>query len=236
MDDVSDSYTDILTKDYQYESAIEAGQPWTRYKADPWYYGTAIDPHFIPMIDDVMGFELRDTPSKPLTVEAKSGLKSSARRAVNSPSASSSVTRTYSYEMDMNTFRRAIPIVANRTDIEINPQTPVTVTIGFDDVGLLRFADVEISSVTATLGGPRTWSPAEGGVSLHVRRHRHIRRADRDRHPDELRRCPGRDCNCGQCTCRHHPRSDAVDQANFSTNASSWRRLRHSYTPSVCVP
>ena len=150
MDDVSDSYTDILTKDYQYESAIEAGQPWSRYKADPWYYGTAIDPHFIPMIDDVMGFELRDTPSKPLTVEAQSGLKSSTRRAVNSPSASSSVTRTYSYEMDMNTFRRAIPIIANRTDIEINPQTPVTVTIGFDDVGLLRFADVEISSVTAT--------------------------------------------------------------------------------------
>ena len=25
-------------------------------------------------------------------------------------------------------------------------------------------------------------------------------------------------------------------QASFSTNASSWRRLRHSYTPSVCVP
>ena len=102
------------------------------------------------MIDDVMGFELRETPSKPLTIEAKSGLKSSSRRAANSPSASSSVTRTYSYEMDMNTFRRAIPIIANQTNIEINPQTPVTVTIGFDDVGLLRFADVEISSVTAT--------------------------------------------------------------------------------------
>ena len=115
MDGVSDSYTDILTKDYEYESAIEAGQPWTRYTSDTSHYGTPIDPHYIPMIDDVMGFELRDTPSKSVAAEPKSGLKSSTRRAVDSPSPSSSVTRTYSYEMDMNTFRRAIPIIANRT-------------------------------------------------------------------------------------------------------------------------
>ena len=149
MDDITDSYTQILTKDYRYETAIDAGQPWDRYKAEPSNYGTEIDPHYIPMIDDIMGFELRDLPTKPLTVEPKAGLKSPARR-VNSPSDSSSVTRTYSYEMTMATFRRAIPILANRTDIVIAPDTPVTVTIGFDDAGLLRFADVEISSATAT--------------------------------------------------------------------------------------
>ena len=27
-----------------------------------------------------------------------------------------------------------------------------------------------------------------------------------------------------------------ADHASFSTNPSSWRRLRHSYTPSVCTP
>ncbi|MBK5333794.1 MAG: hypothetical protein JJD93_17590 [Ilumatobacteraceae bacterium] len=158
MDDITDSYTQILTKDYRYETAIDAGQPWDRYKAEPSSYGTEIDPHYIPMIDDIMGFELRDLPTKPLTVEPKAGLKSSVRR-VNGPSDSSSVTLTYSYEMNMATFRRAIPILANRTDIVIAPDTPVTVIIGFDDAGLLRFADVEISSATATTAaqvlGPR---------------------------------------------------------------------------------
>ena len=149
MDNVTDSYTEILTKDYRYETAIEAGQTWDRYKAEPAYYGTEIDPHYIPMIDDIMGFELRGLPTKPLTVEPKAGLKSSSRR-VNGPSDSSSVTQTFSYEMTMNTFRRAIPILADRTDIVVAPDTPVTVTIGFDDVGLLRFADVEIASATAT--------------------------------------------------------------------------------------
>ena len=149
MDNVTDSYTEILTKDYRYETAIDAGQPWDRYKAEPAYYGTEIDPHYIPMIDDIMGFELRDLPVKPLTVEPKAGFKSYARR-VNSPSDSSSVTRTYSYDMTMSTFRRAIPILASRTDIVVAADTPVTLTIGFDDVGLLRFADVEISSATAT--------------------------------------------------------------------------------------
>jgi hypothetical protein len=150
MDGAIDSYSDILTKDYRYESATEAGQPWTRYKVEPYYYGTELDPNYIPMIDDIMGFELRDLPAKPLTIEAKTGFKAFARRAVNNPSAASSVTAIYSYDMDMKTFRRAIPILAIRTGIMIQPETPVTVTIGFDDVGLLRFADVEISSATAT--------------------------------------------------------------------------------------
>ena len=150
MDNVSDSYTDILTKDYRYESAIEAGQPWTRYTNDPYYYGTEIDSHYIPMIDDIMGFELRELPPKPVAEEAKSGFNALARRAVDGPAVSSSVTRSYSYEMDMNTFRRAIPILANRTGISIEPTTQVAVTIGFDDVGLLRYADVTISSATAS--------------------------------------------------------------------------------------
>jgi hypothetical protein len=147
--DITDSYTDILTKDYRYESAADAGQPWTRYTAEPSTYRTEIDPHYIPMIDDIMGFELRDLPPKPLTVDPKSPLHSSLRRAVNSPSPTSSVTRTFSYDMNINTFRRAIPILASRAGIEIGPETPVTVTIGFDDAGLLRFADVEISNATA---------------------------------------------------------------------------------------
>jgi hypothetical protein len=148
--DIDDSYTDILTKDYRYESAIDAGQPWTRYTAEPSTYRTEIDPHYIPMIDDIMGFELRNLPPKALTVDAQSGLQSSVRRVVDGPSPISAVTRKYSYEMDINTFRRAIPILASRADIEVNPETPVTVTIGFDDAGLLRFADVEISNATAT--------------------------------------------------------------------------------------
>jgi hypothetical protein len=149
MDNVTDSYTEILTKDYRYDTAADAGQPWDRYKAEPEFYGTEIDPYYIPMIDDIMGFQLRDLPAKPLTVEPKAGFKPSARR-VNGPSDSSSVTRTYSYDMTMSTFLRAIPILANRTDIVVGSDTPVKVTIGFDDAGLLRFADVEISSATAT--------------------------------------------------------------------------------------
>ena len=150
MDDVSDSYTDILTKDYRYESAIDAGQPWTRFKNDPYYYGTELDSHYIPMIDDIMGFELRELPSKPAADEAKSGFNALTRQAVDGRAVSSSVTRSYSYEMDMNTFRRAIPILANRTGISVDPTTQVAVTIGFDDVGLLRYADVKISSATAS--------------------------------------------------------------------------------------
>ena len=40
--------------------------------------------------------------------------------------------------------------------------------------------------------------------------------------------------NYQRASSRVLPISEA--QASFSTNASSWRRLRHSYTPSVWVP
>jgi hypothetical protein len=61
---VDASYTVILSKDYRYESPETDGQPWTRYAVAPYYFGTELDPHFIPMIDDIMGFELRSLPSK----------------------------------------------------------------------------------------------------------------------------------------------------------------------------
>jgi hypothetical protein len=50
----------------------------------------------------------------------------------------------------METYRRVAPILANRTMIEAPPDTPVTLTIAFDDVGLLRFADVSVASSVAT--------------------------------------------------------------------------------------
>lgn len=144
--------TEILTKDYKYVSAYEAGQPWTRSVVEPYYYGDAIDEHFIPMIDDLMGFELREIPSKPITVEPASGLKldTLVRPAVNTPTPSLAVTKIYSYVLDLATYRRALPILAGRTKLYAPPETMVTVTIGFDDVGLLRFADVSIPSSVAT--------------------------------------------------------------------------------------
>jgi hypothetical protein len=151
-DTFRDKRTEILTKDYKYVSSYEAGKPWTRSVVEPYYYGDAIDEHFIPMIDDLIGFELRGIPSKPIAVEPASGLKrdSLVRPAVNTPTASSSVTKIYSYELDMATFQRALPILAGRAQLYAPPGTIVTVTIGFDDVGLLRFADVSIASSFAT--------------------------------------------------------------------------------------
>ena len=151
-DTFRDSRSEILTKDYRYVSTDDAGQPWTRYVVQPYYYGTAIDEHYIPMIDDLMGFELRQTPAKPITVEPAAGLKrdSLTRPAVNTPTAPSDVTKTYSYEFDMRKYRRVLPILAGRTNFDAPPATTVTVTIGFDDVGLLRYADVSIPSSTST--------------------------------------------------------------------------------------
>jgi hypothetical protein len=151
-DTFRESRTEILTKDYRYVSADDAGEPWTRSVVEPYYYGDEIDEHFIPMIDDLMGFELRDMASKPLTVEPVSGIKrdSLTRPAANTPTAPSAVTKTYSYEFDMATYRRVLPILAGRTQLYAPPETVVTVTIGFDDVGLLRFADVSIDSSVAT--------------------------------------------------------------------------------------
>lgn len=147
-----ESRSEVLTRDYKYVSADEAGRPWTRSIVQPYYYGTATDDHYIPMIDDLMGFELRQTPSKPITVEPVAGLKrdSLTRPAVNSPTALSDVAKTYSYEFDFSTYRRVLPILAGRTNFDAPPETVVTVTIGFDAVGLLRFADVSIPTTTAT--------------------------------------------------------------------------------------
>lgn len=143
--------SEIVTNDYRYVSEAE-DQPWTRHKVEPFYYGTALDPHYIPMIDDLMGFELRTMPSKARTVEPVAGFKPMTRPAVDTPSTQSEVTTTYSYEMDMNTFRRTLPILAGRSELRAPTDAPVTVTIGFDDVGLLRFADIAIAdSIAKTL-------------------------------------------------------------------------------------
>jgi hypothetical protein len=99
------------------------------------------------MIDDIMGFDLRSLPSKPLESVAPSGF---TRPRVNSPVAPSNSTKVYRYEIDMNAYRRVAPILAERTGIAAPPETPVTLTIGFDDVGLLRFFDVSIDSSVAT--------------------------------------------------------------------------------------
>jgi hypothetical protein len=147
-----DSRTEILTNDYQYVSPHDEGEPWTRSPVDPWYYGTAIDEHFIPMIDDLMGFEIRQMPTKTVAAEPTAGFKraSLTRPAVNAPTEPSDVTRTYSYDFDIETYRRVLPILAGRTNFDAAPDTVVTVTIGFDDVGLLRFADVSIPSAGST--------------------------------------------------------------------------------------
>jgi hypothetical protein len=147
-----DTRTEIMTKDFEYVSGYEAGDPWTRSVVEPYYYGDKIDEHYIPMIDDLMGFELRGIPSKPLSIEPMSGFTRATltRPAVNTPTAPSSVTTTYSYELDMPTYRRVLPILAGRTNLYAPPETLVLVTIGFDDVGLLRFADVSIASSIAT--------------------------------------------------------------------------------------
>ncbi len=150
VDSFATTYSEIVTKDHSYESPPEDGQPWTRVPVQPWYYGTELDEHYIPMIDDIMGFELRGFDSKPMSVDAKSQLSAVIRPAVNGPAAPSAVTTSYSYEMDMQTYRRAIPILATRTGLTAPPDAPVTVTIGFDEVGLLRYADVAIANSFAT--------------------------------------------------------------------------------------
>lgn len=140
-------YTDILTKDYRYESPQTDGEPWTRYVMQPYFYGTELDQHFIPMIDDIMGFELRSLPSKEVAAAAPAGF---TRPRVNTPVAPSNSTKVYRYDLDMDTYRRVAPILAKRTRITAPPEAPVTLTIGFDDAGLLRFLDVSVDSSVAT--------------------------------------------------------------------------------------
>jgi hypothetical protein len=147
-----DSRTEILTKDYQYVSASEETEPWTRIVNQPYYYGDALDEHYIPMIDDLMGFELRQIPTKPLTIEPLAGLQrvSYSRPAVNDAIATSALTKIYSYEFDMDTYRRVLPILAGRTHLDAPHETIVNVALGFDEFGLLRYAEVSIPSATST--------------------------------------------------------------------------------------
>ncbi len=163
-DAINTSFTEIFTKTKRYDSQKDPGKPWITHPVGPYYYDTAIDEHFIPMIDDIMGFELRGLPSKPMATEPTSGLKAGfksslmsspnadARPAVAGPTPPSAVTKSYVYQMDLATYRRAVPILAVRTGLAGPPETPVTLTLGFDDVGLLRYVDIGMaSSVASTL-------------------------------------------------------------------------------------
>jgi hypothetical protein len=154
-DAINGAYSEVLTKDYRYESPIETGDPWTRSVVEPYFYGTELDDHFIPMIDDLMGFELRSLPTKGATTQATTtGTTPAAagfvRPAVNGPTPPSAVTKSYSYSFDMETYQRVLPILADRDNITAPPETPVNVTLGFDNRGLLRFADVSVDSAIAT--------------------------------------------------------------------------------------
>jgi hypothetical protein len=144
------SWTEVLTKSYLIVSPETDTEPWTRQKITPFYYQTELDPYYIPMIDDLMGFELRDMATKEIAVAAASGFKAMNMPMVKTPKAPTAVTKSYSYEMDMTTYRRALPILASRTRLFAPPDAMVSVTIGFDDVGLMRFADVGISDTVAT--------------------------------------------------------------------------------------
>ncbi len=162
FDAINASFTEILTKTTRYDSQKDPGQPWVTHPVGPYYYGTAIDEHFIPMIDDIMGFDLRGLPSKPMVTEPTSGFKAGfkssllssasvdARPAVTGLTPPSAVTQSYTYQMDLATYRRAVPILAGRTGIYGPPQTPVTLTLGFDAVGLLRYVDIGMASSVAS--------------------------------------------------------------------------------------
>lgn len=149
-DAINATFTQILTKDRRYESAREDGQPWTYSSIGPHYYGTEIDEHYIPMIDDIMGFELRGLPTKPSAAEPPASFKSTIRRRATGATPPSAVSTSYTYEFDLATFRRAVPILATRTTIYGPPETPVTLTVGFDEAGLLRFADVGVAPAVAS--------------------------------------------------------------------------------------
>jgi hypothetical protein len=145
-DALNAKYSQIVTKLYHYESPLEPGKPWTRTAVEPYYYGTELDDHFLPMVDDIMGYELRALPStSPPSSSAVSGWK-----RVNTPTLPSDVAAAYTYEFDFATYRRVAPILANRTLIEAPPEAVVTLTIAFDKFGLLRFADVAVADSVAT--------------------------------------------------------------------------------------
>lgn len=155
FDAIKADYTEILTAQNRYESPSTPDGPWTVSAMPPHYYGTELDDDYIPMIDDIIGFELRGLPattasSPPPAGNLRSGLKSTDQPRVAGDAPPLSVATSYTYSMDLETFRRAVPIIAGRTDLAGLPNTPVTLTLGFDEVGLLRFADVGITSDVAS--------------------------------------------------------------------------------------
>jgi len=156
FDALNTSFTEIMTTTSRFESPLKTGEPWTKHTVQPYYYDTPIDAHYIPMIDDIMGYQLRDLQSTPMAAPMTAGFKSTlvpdGRPAVAGPVPPSAVTSSFTYQIDLATFRRAVPILASRVGIYGPPLTPVTLTLGFDDVGLLRYADVGMaSSVASTL-------------------------------------------------------------------------------------
>ncbi len=149
--EVRAAYTEILTNQYRYESPPKDGEAWFRWPADPHVYGTPLDRHYIPMVDDIMGFELRGRESLPVLVEPASEIRAVTDASnVAGPSAPETVTDVYSYQLDIATFNRAVPILASRAGLTAPQATLVTLTLGFDDVGLLRFADISMPTEAAT--------------------------------------------------------------------------------------
>ena len=150
-DALNASFTEILTQNNRYESPTDPGKPWTWYPIGPYYYGTEIDAHYIPMIDDIMGFELRDS-----ALQADDGRTRLGIHVDGSPArhrADTAVRRDN--ELHVRLRSRHLSSRSCRSSPpgprSLGPgSTPVTLTIGFDDVGLLRFADVEIGSAVAT--------------------------------------------------------------------------------------
>jgi hypothetical protein len=143
-------FTEILTTDKVYESPDDPTMPWTEYPTGPGVYGTAVDEHYVPMIDDVMGFELRQLATETTPPAAASSLRSSLVTRAVGASTPSDVVTSYTFIIDLETYRRAAPILAGRTHLDGAPETEVTLTIGFDDTGLLRFVEVSIPSTVAT--------------------------------------------------------------------------------------
>ena len=150
FDALNTAWSEVVTKDHLYESADDPLQPWTRSDNPPYYYGTELDDHYIPMIDDIVGFELRNLATKTAVAAPEAGLKSTVLRpSVDGPAATPALATT-TYEMDFETFRRVVPILAGRTRLAAPPATAVTMTLGFDEVGLLHYADVAIPNSVAT--------------------------------------------------------------------------------------
>lgn len=150
FDASSVTYTEILTKDRWYESPQDPSLPWSASPTGPGTYGTEVDEHFIPMIDDIMGFEMQALASQ-APPDPVSGLQSTLMPRAIPATPPSDVATIYTFKFDLETYRRAAPILASRTDLNGAPQTEVTLTIGFDRQGLLRFADVAIPSSAASL-------------------------------------------------------------------------------------